>query len=63
MTEYRIWHTPNPPCNPYLVSVDSPAEGLKVLRIIAEYDLYLGENLIGVNAQGLEELTERGEWE
>lgn len=58
----RVWHIPNPPREPYCVPVANTAEAIRVLRIIADYDLYLGD-LIFANAQGLERLTDNGDWE
>ena len=58
----RIWHVPNPPRAPYTFPVADMAEAIKLLRLIANYDLYLGD-LIFANAQGLEQLTSDGDWE
>lgn len=59
--KFRIWHTPNVPGNPFYQEVQSLAEAKFVLMTLARYDLYLGDNVISNNAQGLEIFYEAGD--
>jgi len=59
--DLRVWHIPNPPKKPYRVSVKSLVEAKQVLDTLAFYDLYLGDDLVFANVQGLE-VFEGEEW-
>lgn len=62
--ELRVWHIPQIPGEPFRVKVESPEEAVKVLNILAKYDLFqLGHNIKPdySNAAGLE-VFEDGEW-
>ena len=53
----RVWHIPQIPMDGFLVDVGSEAEAIKVLDVLADYDLFQLENRIKPdfsNAQGLE---------
>lgn len=54
----RVWHIPQMPGAPFYVSVDTPAEALKVIGVLADYDLFQLKNRIKpdyANASGLEQ--------
>lgn len=60
----RVWHVPQLPGKPFHVDVDTPAEGKKVMGILADYDIFQFENRIKpdyCNTGGLE-VFEDGEW-
>lgn len=59
--DLRVWHIANVPGEPYHHYVQTPEEGAVVLRILRDYDLYLGESAVYSNAGGLE-VMEDGEW-
>lgn len=59
--KFRIWHIPNVPGNPFHQEVRSLEEAKLLLMTVARYDLYLGDNVISNNAQGLEILYEAGD--
>ena len=64
MQEFRVWHIPQVPGKAFFVEVDSPEEAIKVMNILADYDLFQLDNNIKPdysNAQGLE-VFEDGEW-
>lgn len=58
---YRVWHIPNVPGNAFHQEVKSIDEAKLILMTLARYDLYLGDNVISNNAQGLEVLFELGD--
>ncbi len=61
--EMRVWHNSNFGEPAFTIKVESIVEAAKYLKILAEYDLYLGDK-IDANAQGLEEFnSETDEWE
>ena len=68
--DLRVWHIPQIPGQAFLVGVDTPAEGHRVLGILAHYDLFQFEHRIKpdyCNAGGLqiwepEEGTGNLEW-
>lgn len=52
----RVWWVPQIPGKPFTVEVTTPEEGAKLLRILADYDLFQYENNIKpdyANAGGL----------
>ena len=58
MSLLRVWHCPQVPMRPFFVTVDSLEEAIKVLDILADYDLFQYENKVKpdyCSAQGLEE--------
>lgn len=58
MSLLRVWHCPQVPMKPFIVTVDSLEEAMKVLDILADYDLFQYENKVKpdyCSAQGLEE--------
>lgn len=61
----KVWHIPQVPGNPFLVDVDSKAEGKKIMDILAEYDLFQFDNNIKPDyssVSGLQEEQEEGGW-
>lgn len=66
MSKLRVWHIPQVPMKAFYVDVETPEEAIKVLDILAHYDLFQFENRVKpdyCNAQGLEEWDEQeGEW-
>lgn len=66
MKKLRVWHIPQVPCKAFHVHVDSPEEAVKIMDMLAMYDLFQYENRIKpdyCNAQGLEEFDEEEqEW-
>lgn len=50
--QLRVWHVSNMPRKPFHVDVSSPDEAVRVLQMLADYDLYLGDAIVS-NAQGL----------
>lgn len=63
MNKLRVWWVPNPPQRAFHTEVADIDEAIRVLTLLAEYDLYLGEKLVYANAGGLEVLNEDNEWE
>lgn len=60
-TKLRVWHVPQIPCRTFYVPVSTPEEAIKILDVLANYDLFQLENNIKPdysNAQGLEEWSE-----
>ena len=58
----RIWWIPNPPkSKPFVKEVETIKEAKKILSLLVDYDLYLGDDIISSNAGGLE-ITEDGKW-
>lgn len=57
----RVYHIPNVPREPYYVEVSTVYDAKQILNALANYDLYLGEDVIGTNVQGLM-IWEDGEW-
>lgn len=62
----RVWHIPQVPMEPFYVEVDSVDEALKIMRLLAEYDLFQYEHRVKpdyCSTQGLEEFDEEDqEW-
>lgn len=62
----RVWHIHQIPCKSFHVPVSSPDEAIKILGVLADYDLFQFENHIKPDyssAQGLEEWNEaEQEW-
>lgn len=63
MSKLKIWWIPNPDhgADPFEREVSSIEEAILLLNFIADYDLYLGDNLISSNIGGLMEFVD-GEW-
>lgn len=62
--DLRVWWIPQIPMESFYVSVDTVHEGVKVMGILAKYDMFQLENNIKpdyANAGGLE-IFEDGEW-
>jgi superinfection exclusion protein gp17 len=60
----RVWWIPQVPGEPFHFDVSSPAEGAKMLAVLADYDSFQLENHIKgdyANVGGLEEFAD-GEW-
>jgi hypothetical protein len=54
--DLRVWHIPQVPMKPFVVPVSSPAEGARIMALLAAYDLFQFENKVKPdfsNAQGL----------
>lgn len=66
MKKLRIWHIPQVPMKPFYVEVKTLDEALKVLDVLADYDLFQFKNHIKpdyCSAQGLQEWDEeQQEW-
>lgn len=66
MAKLRVWHIPQVPMKAFHVDVETLEEAIKVLNILADYDLFQFENRVKpdyCNMQGLEEFDEQdGEW-
>lgn len=63
-TALRVWWIPQVPMKAFEVPVSSVAEGVKILDVLAEYDLFQLENRVKpdyANAGGLL-MLEDGEW-
>ena len=63
-TALRVWWIPQVPMKAFEVPVSSVAEGVKILDVLAEYDLFqLAHHVKGdyANAGGLQ-MLEAGEW-
>lgn len=67
MSKLRVWHIPQVPMKAFHVSVESPDEAIKILDVLAHYDLFQFENRVKPDyssAQGLEEFNEETqEWD
>lgn len=65
-TKLRVWHIPQIPMKPFYVSVESPEEAIKILKVLWDYDLFQYENRIKpdyTNTSGLEYFDEEeNEW-
>jgi hypothetical protein len=64
MNKLRVWHIPQVPGKAFYVPVTTPEEGMKVLGILAEYDLFQLKYNIKPdysNASGLQ-VWEDNEW-
>ena len=59
--QLRVWHIPNPPGTGFRQCVPDVETAKHVLTALAEYDLYLGEDVVAANGQGLE-VYKGGEW-
>jgi hypothetical protein len=62
--DLSVWHIPQVPMHPFRVSVSSPEEGKRLIKILSFYDLFQYENNIKPdysNANGLD-MFEEGEW-
>lgn len=62
--DLRVWHIPQLPMDAFYVLVKSPEEAIKILEVLAHYDLFEFENNVKPdysNAAGLE-VYEDGEW-
>lgn len=66
MSKLQVWHIPQVPMKAFRVDVETPEEAIKILDILAEYDLFRFENRVNLdycNAQGLEEWDDQeGGW-
>lgn len=61
---YRVWWIPQVPMNPFYVLVESVEQGVRVMDILADYDLFQFENKIKpdyTNMGGVQ-VFEGGEW-
>lgn len=55
--DLRVWHIPQVPMKPFHVPVQSPGEAVKVMQVLADYDIFQFENRVKpdyCNASGLE---------
>lgn len=66
MNKLRVWHIPQIPMKSFYVDVGTPEEAIKILGILAEYDMFQLQNRVKgdyCSAQGLEEfLEEENKW-
>lgn len=66
MNKLRVWHIPQIPMKAFYVDVGTPEEAIKILDILAEYDMFQFQNRVKgdyCSAQGLEEFWEKeNEW-
>jgi len=61
----RVWWIPQVPMKPFLVDVESVEEGVKIMNVLARYDMFQFNNKIKpdyCNNGGLLMLDEEGEW-
>jgi hypothetical protein len=61
MTKLRVYHIPQVPMKAFYVEVATPEEAIKILDVLADYDLFQFENNVKgdyCNAQGLETLED-----
>lgn len=61
MSKLRVWHIPQVPMNPFYVPVETPEEAIKILDVLADYDLFQLEHNIKpdyCSTQGLQEWDE-----
>lgn len=67
MTPLRVWHIPQVPGKPFIVEVETIAEGVKIQDLLARYDAFQFEENIKPdysNVSGIERWNERDrEWE
>lgn len=62
--ELRVWWIPQVPMQPFYVPVSSVAEGVKIMDVLAEYDLFQLRRHVKpdyCNVGGLQ-MLEDGEW-
>jgi hypothetical protein len=62
--DLRVWHIPQVPMKAFRVPVASAEEAIKLINVLANYDLFQFENNIKpdyCNVNGLE-VFENGEW-
>ena len=62
---YRVWWKPNvgSPKEPFYVFCMNFGTAISTLKMLADYDLYLGEDCVTSNAGGMEFFSgETGEW-
>lgn len=55
--DLRVWHIPQVPMKPFHVPVQSPGEAVKVMQVLADYDIFQFESRVKpdyCNASGLE---------
>ncbi|HEU4345769.1 MAG TPA: hypothetical protein VFU31_29825 [Candidatus Binatia bacterium] len=60
----RVWHIPQIPMDPFYVDVSNEEEALKIINVLANYDLFQFENKVKpdyCNMSGLEVCVD-GEW-
>lgn len=61
MSKLRVWHIPQVPMKPFYVPVETPEEAIKILDVLADYDLFQLEHNIKpdyCSIQGLQEWDE-----
>lgn len=64
MTKLKVWWIPQVPMKAFEVPVSSLEEGIKVMDVLADYDLFQYENKVKpdyTNAGGIV-MLEDGEW-
>jgi hypothetical protein len=60
----RVWHIPQVPMDAFTVPVSDPKEAIRIMKLLADYDIFQFENNVKPDyssAQGLE-VFEDGEW-
>lgn len=65
-TKMKLWWIPQVPMKAFEVDVANLDEGVKLMNVLADYDLFQFENHIKpdyCNTGGLQVLTDDGEWE
>lgn len=61
----RVWWIPQVPGKPFRADVPSLAEGVRLMRVLADYDIFQYENRVKpdyCNAGGIEMIDTDGEW-
>lgn len=51
---YRVWWIPNPPREPFYVVCMGLGTAMATLKLLAAYDLFLGEDAVSSNTGGME---------
>ena len=55
--DLRVWHIPQVPMNSFKVEVENVKEAIKILNVLADYDIFQFKNKVKPdysNASGLE---------
>lgn len=64
--KFRLEHIPQVPMKPFIVPVDSPEEGLRIAKVLWDYDLFQYENRVKGDYCNVTSLTyfdeEENEW-
>jgi Superinfection exclusion gene product 17 len=63
MDTLKVWWIPNPPRKGFTHAVQSVRDARLILEALAQYDLYLGDDVVFANAGGLVINDDGEEWE